>query len=146
MIKTILVAVDTSDASREALNVALQLSAALGGRLVLLTVVDVSKLLAVAGYETPYPVDTIEIMRRDAETTLDECASLCAGKATVSVLTAEGEASDEILRAAESEKADLICIGTHGRKGISRLFLGSVAESVLRRAEIPVLVSNRKDT
>jgi nucleotide-binding universal stress UspA family protein len=51
----------------------------------------------------------------------------------------EGDASDEILRAAKENNVGLICIGTHGRKGLSRLFLGSVAEGVLRSSTVPVL-------
>jgi nucleotide-binding universal stress UspA family protein len=50
-----------------------------------------------------------------------------------------GSASDEILRVAEEIRADLIVLGTHGRKGLSRLLLGSVAEQVLRRARCPVV-------
>jgi universal stress protein A len=45
----------------------------------------------------------------------------------------------EITRLAEEEKADLIVIGTHGRTGLSRLLMGSVAEAVVRRATCPVL-------
>ena len=146
MFETILVAVDASDASREALDVAATLAAKLGSKLILLCVIDVTKLLAVAGYETPYPVDVVETMREDAETTLEECRGACEGKAAVSTLTGEGDAAEEILRVANEQKVDLICIGTHGRTGISRLFLGSVAESVLRRSEVPVLVTSRKDT
>ena len=46
----------------------------------------------------------------------------------------------EIIREAETSKADLIVIGSHGRTGLKRLFLGSVAQSVLGEAHIPVLV------
>lgn len=52
---------------------------------------------------------------------------------------AEGPAADCIVAAAESVRADLIVMGTHGRTGIGRLLLGSVAEVVLRRAPCPVL-------
>lgn len=50
-----------------------------------------------------------------------------------------GDAADAILEAAAEEKADLIVMGTHGRGGLSRMLLGSVAEHVLRRAPCPVL-------
>lgn len=50
-----------------------------------------------------------------------------------------GEASTEILRIAEKENADLIVMATHGRSGLERALLGSVAEDVLRRAPCPVL-------
>lgn len=50
-----------------------------------------------------------------------------------------GEAATEILRIAEKDKADLIVLGTHGRSGLERVLIGSVAEDVLRRAQCPVL-------
>jgi nucleotide-binding universal stress UspA family protein len=52
---------------------------------------------------------------------------------------AEGDPAEEILRAAEEEGADLIVMGTHGRGGLSRLLMGSVAEAVMRKALCPVL-------
>jgi nucleotide-binding universal stress UspA family protein len=51
----------------------------------------------------------------------------------------EGLAPDAIVEAADEVRADLIVMGTHGRSGLSRLLLGSVAEQVLRRARCPVL-------
>jgi nucleotide-binding universal stress UspA family protein len=51
-----------------------------------------------------------------------------------------GPAVDEILRVAEEESADLIAMSTHGRSGVGRWVLGSVADAVVRRAELPVLV------
>ncbi len=49
------------------------------------------------------------------------------------------ESVDEILDVAESEHVDLIAMGTHGRRGIDRILMGSVAEAVVRRAKCPVL-------
>jgi nucleotide-binding universal stress UspA family protein len=53
----------------------------------------------------------------------------------------EGDTATEILRVADESKCDLIVMGTHGRMGLSRLLLGSVAEQVLRRARCPVLAT-----
>lgn len=53
---------------------------------------------------------------------------------------AMGDPAAEIVRIAEEEKADSIVLGTHGRTGLSRLLMGSVAEAVVRRAPCPVLV------
>lgn len=52
---------------------------------------------------------------------------------------AHGTPADEILRIAEEDQADLIVIGTHGRTGLARVLMGSVAEAVMRRATCPVL-------
>jgi nucleotide-binding universal stress UspA family protein len=52
---------------------------------------------------------------------------------------AEGSPSEEILRIAQQINADLIVLGTHGRSGLARVLMGSVAEDVLRKASCPVL-------
>ncbi len=51
----------------------------------------------------------------------------------------QGEAASEILRMAKESQCDMVVIGTHGRTGISRVLLGSVAEEILRHAPCPVL-------
>jgi nucleotide-binding universal stress UspA family protein len=51
-----------------------------------------------------------------------------------------GDASEEILKYVESQGIDLIIIGTHGRKGIERIFFGSVAEKVVKSSPVPVMV------
>ena len=51
----------------------------------------------------------------------------------------EGDAADQILKVARAEGVDLIVLGTHGHTGVARLLMGSVAESVLRKAPCPVL-------
>ena len=50
-----------------------------------------------------------------------------------------GVASEDIVRIADEEEADLIVIGTHGRTGLKRVLMGSVAEAVMRHANCPVL-------
>lgn len=52
---------------------------------------------------------------------------------------ADGAPAEEIVRQAETTQCDLIVMGTHGRSGLGRLFLGSVADQVMRRAPCPVL-------
>jgi nucleotide-binding universal stress UspA family protein len=60
-------------------------------------------------------------------------------KLPVESVVREGDAAAEILRAAEELRCDLIVMGTHGRTGLGRLLMGSVAEAVLRRAPCAVL-------
>lgn len=59
---------------------------------------------------------------------------------TVSTATRVGKPDREIIDYAEEQGADLIVIGSHGRSGVSRVLLGSVAENVMRRAPTPVTV------
>ncbi len=51
-----------------------------------------------------------------------------------------GDPAEAILRTAKSEGVDMIVMGTHGRRGITRLLMGSVAEAIVRRADCPVLI------
>ena len=62
-----------------------------------------------------------------------------AGGFQVTAVSLEGAPSHEIIRYAEREQADLIVLGTHGRSGLKRLLLGSVAEHVVRKAPCAVL-------
>jgi len=141
MFNTILVAVDESEAAKEAGDLAVKLALEDHASVVLVNVLDVSKLITVAGYDSPYPAQTIDIMRQSAEQLLNDTRAACEAKG-LKVVTAvgEGDAVDEIVRLADGHGAGLICIGTHGRQGLARLFVGSVAEGVLRRANVPVLV------
>ena len=141
MFNTILVAVDESEAAKEAGDLAVKLALEDHASVVLVNVLDVSKLITVAGYDSPYPAQPIDIMRQSAEQLLNDTRAACEAKG-LKVVTAvgEGDAVDEIVRLADEHGAGLICIGTHGRQGLARLFVGSVAEGVLRRANVPVLV------
>lgn len=140
MFNTILVAVDESEAAREAFELACKLALEDRAALVLLNVIDVSKLIAASGYDAPYPAQTLDIMRTAGQQLLDErkAASEKSGITTTTTV-GEGDAVDEILRVANENAIGLICVGTHGREGLARLFIGSVAEGVLRRSEVPVL-------
>jgi len=143
MFTSILVALDGSDSSQKALELARDLAGKYEATLVLANIVDLSKLVALAGYEAPYPAEAIAIMREDGKTALEAAVALCASKGTFATsVVGQGDACDEILRIAEEQKVDLICLGTHGRSGIPRLVLGSVAEGVLRRSHVPVLIAH----
>jgi nucleotide-binding universal stress UspA family protein len=136
----ILVPVDGSESSNRALAAALQLAQAGGGRIRVLHVVDE------LAYLSPYadPAATIEDVRAKAGQVLD--AAVALGKAsTVPVdrrlVEAPGRRlGDVVADEANAWEADLIVIGTHGRRGLQRLLLGSGAEQILRLAPVPVLV------
>jgi len=87
----------------------------------------------------------IEDVTREARATLDAAvAKIRERYPNVDGVLAHGEPWKEILNAAKTHKADLIVMGTHGRRGLSRVFLGSVAERVVRLSPVPVLtVSGR---
>lgn len=142
MFNSILVPVDQSEASRQAVDLAIRLARCDGDRILLVNVLDVSKLIAVAGYEAPYPVDAIAMLKESNEQLLAEAKTTCTQSGiTVETELVEGDAVDEILRIADEHHVGLICMGTHGRTGLSRLFVGSVCEGVLRRSNVPVLAT-----
>jgi nucleotide-binding universal stress UspA family protein len=82
-----------------------------------------------------------ETLRAEVRRFID---SIDTGGSLLQLEVAEGDPVDAILHAAGTQKADLIVMGTHGRSGVDRLMLGSVAESVLRRAPCPVLTVPRR--
>ncbi|MHB1561919.1 MAG: universal stress protein [Isosphaeraceae bacterium] len=131
--RVILHPTDFSKGCEISLRVARGLARDLGARLVLLHVVP----FGVYASEMSVPIDP-EAYRE----ALEEERRLLDGadmKYPVEARMARGDAAEEILRAAADLDADLIVMGTHGRTGLSRLFLGSVAEYVMPRAECPVL-------
>jgi nucleotide-binding universal stress UspA family protein len=141
MFNTILVALDESAAAKDAVALAMRLAAEDRASVLLVNVVDVGKLISVAGYDTPYPVETVKILTDAGQRLLDETkAAYASSGLTIATTLGEGDAIDELVRLASENGAGLICIGTHGRSGLARLFVGSVAEGVLRAAQIPVLV------
>ncbi|HXG53069.1 MAG TPA: universal stress protein [candidate division Zixibacteria bacterium] len=81
-----------------------------------------------------------ESARREAEASMDRLMQrLRRSRVRAKSLLLKGVAYDQIIKAAKSRNADMIVIGTHGRTGLSRLFLGSVAARVVAAAPCPVL-------
>lgn len=142
--RNILVATDFGDASAEALERALALAVPLGARITLLHVYSLP--VANYGYAAGlyWPVADLE---RAAQGELDGAlAKIKERYGNVEGLVACGEPCPMILEAARLRNADLIVMGTHGRRGLSRALLGSVAEKVVRLSPVPVLtVSSRED-
>lgn len=138
MYKRILVPVDGSETSNRALVAALQMARDSGGRVRLLHVID--ELAYVTGFE--YSGQVLEAATREGAKVLDDALAIAnasgvpADTRLVSVAQRLGEVvADE----ARQWEADLVVVGTHGRRGFSRAFLGSGAEQVLRLAPVPVL-------
>jgi nucleotide-binding universal stress UspA family protein len=136
-IRSILVPHDFSETAQRALEFALDLAAALDARVNLLFAYDV---LAYGFPEAPPMVMDTEQIERAARTALDDVVRR-ARRPGVAVEGAvrRGPAWSEINAAAKETGADLIVIGTHGRRGVARALLGSVAEKVVRTAPCPVL-------
>lgn len=139
MYKRILVAVDGSDTSNKALVAALQLARESGGRVRLVHTLD--ELAYLTGYE--YSGDLLQVARDYATKVLDDAMSMAQSAgvpADTKLMEAPGRRLGEVVAdEARAWEADLIVVGTHGRRGIGRALLGSGAEQVLRMAPVPVL-------
>jgi nucleotide-binding universal stress UspA family protein len=138
-IKTILVPVDFDGPSEAALDTALRFARNLEAKVILLHV-EPFKLADVPEdvfYEGPNASSRARTNAMAALSALAE--SRASSGIAIKTELREGIAWDEILGATRSLKADMIVMGTHGRKGLTRGILGSVAEHVLRNAKVPVM-------
>ncbi|MCB9682361.1 MAG: universal stress protein [Alphaproteobacteria bacterium] len=142
---TLLVAVDLDESADPVLDAALTQASKLGGRVVLAHVVPDTALVfpeaRVASATRPAGAPQEPLLLQAARTRLDALARRCteAGVSCDEAVT-HGDPAATILDLADAWTADLIVMGTHGRRGLARVLLGSVAEQVLRRARVPVLV------
>lgn len=139
--RRILHASDFSPASRRAFTEAVALAEANRAELILVHVVGVVIPPLEDSYVSPRALDRmITSTRTDARKRLDALVRKAkAAGVTVTGELLDGTPRDAIPRAARRKRADLIVMGTHGRTGLGKLFLGSVAERVVRTAHCPVL-------
>ena len=143
MYQRILIPVDGSPTSERALQEAIKLSDG-KAQLRLIYVIEEGYPLDAEGYAVIDYAALQEAFRQTGERVLAQAAKTVrrAGMtAETAVLDVPGERAASVIDSdAVSWNADLIVIGTHGRKGVSRLLLGSVAEDVVRGASVPVLL------
>jgi nucleotide-binding universal stress UspA family protein len=146
---TILVPVDFDEASRRAVSTAVEFARLFGGRVVILHVIpptsfpEGTRLLPVDAVD---PIDLGEYVSNRAKRLLNEYfASVLIAGVEVRKEARAGRVVDTVLRAVGESDAKLVVVGTHGRTGVSRLVLGSVAEGVLRRSPVPVLILRELD-
>lgn len=140
MFKRILVPVDGSETSGKALAAAIALAHEGGGQLHLVHCVD--ELTYAGAYE--YAGTLVDLVRQDGARILEQGLDSCraAGvEATSTFIDTPGQRLGEsVAKQATDWKADLVVVGTHGRRGVARMALGSGAEQIIRTATAPVLV------
>lgn len=140
MFAKILVPLDGSKPAQQALEVALSLAKTPQAEVIVCSIVDP---VLVVGTTPPSPA--IDLLLTDRENEARHIIDDAVEKARRAGIKARGEMHlgvpyDEILSLANRTKPDAIVMGTHGRTGVTRMLLGSVAESVLRAAPCPVIV------
>jgi nucleotide-binding universal stress UspA family protein len=143
-LKRILCAVDFSEFSRRALDHALSVARSYGSTVMALHIVAPTHVAAAGTHFGSEIAPPILLPTMDVHTATRELEQLVATEAvpgvTIETVVAEGsEPFREVLTQADRLHANLVVMGTHGRSGFERLFLGSTAEKVLRTARCPVI-------
>ena len=146
MYERILVPVDGSPTSDRGLQEAIRLAKLTGAQIRLLHVVDIVSVYAISGegYAVPASVDILEPVRQGGREIVrvarDAVTSQGIAADTAMRENSAGRVADLIVQEALDWHADLIVLGTHGRRGVQRMVVGSDAELVVRRAPVPVLL------
>lgn len=145
-IQTILVAVDGSDLSTRALGFAIERAVLHKAEIIVAFAVNRMPVAMVTA--TPYAyadaAPLLEALDTQAEAVLDAAeASVRTSGVPVRRAELDGAAAEEILALARTASADLIVMGTHGRRGLYRMAVGSTAEAVIRGAAVPVFVATQ---
>ena len=140
MIRSILVPLDGSELAESVLPLLTEIAGPLDMTIVLMCVLEPIPSMAIEG-TGPIVVDDLDARRRDAAEYLAPVAIGLRARGIETTWTVRvGRAEDEIIVAARTVGADLIAMSTHGRSGLGRLLFGSVAEQVLRHADVPVFL------
>ena len=143
MYQNILIAVDGSTASQRGLAEGLRLAKAVGSRVMLVHVVN-ALILESEIASTAYYRALAEAFRKEGLEIIEAAAAVARASGVPFeqklIEKIGAHAWDEIVTAAKDWRADLIVLGTHGRRGLKRLVMGSDAELVLRHSSVPVLM------
>ncbi len=139
-IQRILVPLDGSELSLSVLPYVEDIARAVGASLVLFTAVV--PLQPYGGADpTAFPISRIDDLIQHAQSSLEKVGKEIESRGlSVHSIAAFGFPADEIIRSAEATKADLIAMATHGRSGLNRWVMGSIADAVLRRSMLPCLM------
>ena len=144
MYQRILVPIDGSETSARGLAEAVRLAQLTGAQMRLLHVVDELSFALSASEGLTLTGDVLNLLREAGAAILAQAAATvrAAGLQVDTVLkdSFAGRVSDLVVAEAAAWPADLIVLGTHGRRGVGRLFMGSDAESIVRSAQTPVLL------
>jgi len=150
MYKKILVPVDGSPTSDAGLEEAIRLGRQCGAQLRLLHVVDQMPLAMSAEGFGGMAIDVLGLLKEAGERVLAQARARVEAAGlpvdTVLVDSPNSRLSDHVTAVARAWPAELIVIGTHGRRGIGRALLGSDAEQVVRHAPVPVLLYRLVET
>lgn len=148
-VRKILVPIDFAGCAYDVVATAAVIAGGLGAEAVLLYVVQLPTGVEAETIVHPHGSDraqtALSLLREDARAHIEPLTDVFADHGVpVSHVLRQGDVVEAILQTATDVDADLLILGTHGRKGLERFFLGSVAEQVIRRADIPVTTVRAK--
>lgn len=148
--KKVLIAVDYDPSSIKVAKKGYELAKMMGAKIVLMHVLAEPVYYSPAGYSPitgfnesmemgNFHTDTIQGLKEAAQNFLDRTKAHLNDE-NIKTLLKEGETADSILESAESLGADIIVLGTHSRKWLGDILLGSVAESILKQSALPLYI------
>ncbi len=143
MYKKILVPTDGSATSKTGLREAIKLAKALGGQIRIVHVVDEMPVVSTQLYGTMLDQFIAQAREAGKSITAESRAMVEEAGVPVDVKLVEalgGRSGEYVIQAAKDWQADLIVCGTHGRRGLRRIVMGSDAEFIVRRSPVPILL------
>ena len=149
-IKKVLIALDYDPTAQKVAETGYLFAESMGAEVILLHVIsdpvyysslDYSPIMGFTGYMDMGPLkpDSEEGLKNASMNYLLKITQHL-GDETIKVLVKEGEFAETILKAAEAQHADLIVMGSHGRKWLEKIIMGSVTEEVLNQTSIPLFI------
>ena len=146
-LRKILVAIDFGDMTDQVVTYAADMAKLFSAELVVCYVVDDAGILSrlPPGGEGYFPPNLAQVQEDYARNEMARMSALQSLAQPARLVIGRGKPSDEILRIATAEQADLLIQGTHGRGAIAHAILGSVAERNVRSAPCPVLTVRQQD-
>lgn len=145
MFDRILIPTDGSDATRPAVDMALNLADIHDATLHVLVIVDQPATASGVGEGFPGLDNLLNKLEERGHQATDKIMEQAESRGIETTTAIQrGNPHDDILKYANKNTIDLIVMGTHGRTGVKRALLGSVAEDVVRHSEIPVLTVHQK--
>ncbi len=144
MFKKILCPVDFSDTSMNAANNAINFSMEIKAEITFIHIIDIQALQNI-GDLSGGGINDINLLIEEEKPVLSKLKDECDKKGIkVKTVLTHGEPVNVILETIKEGGHDLIIMGTHGKTGLTRLVLGSIAENVVRKSDIPVLLYHCK--
>lgn len=148
--KKVLIALDYDPTAQKVAEQGFTMAESMGAEVTLLHVItdstyyastEFSPIMGIGGYieTSPIQMDTVDGLRNAAQHFLEK-TKLHLEDERIRTIVSEGDIADTILETAKEYHADIIVLGSHSRKWLENIVVGSVAEEVLRQAQIPLFI------